>query len=229
MKTNTKFRISLSVIIGLFFVLSGSYLYGQDSTETVTDIDGNIYNTIKIGTQTWMVEDLKVTKYNGGVPIMNITDKDAWNSEMKGAYSWYNNDASFKTVYGALYNFAAINTGNLAPKGWHVATEEEWQILVDFLGGEKIAGGKLKESGTSNWTKPNNADNSSGFNALPGGWRLAGDTWDFMNIGDKNLWWTSSNKNFLQAKSVAVAFKSTGISIAAGTKKWGMGVRCIKD
>lgn len=211
------------------FIVSSLIVFSQETNETVTDIDGNIYNTVKIGTQIWMLEDLKVTKYNNGVPILNITDRNSWNTELKGAYCWYGNDVSFKSVYGALYNFEAINKGNLAPKGWHVASQEEWQILINFLGGDNIAGGKLKESGTSNWTKPNIADNSSGFTALPGGWRVGGSGDDFVNVGDISMWWTSSNKNLMQAKQVSIGYKKVSVAIASGSKSWGLAVRCIKD
>jgi len=217
-------------LIVLIALIISSIIYSQENSETVTDIDGNVYKTIKIGTQIWMIENLKVTKYNGGTPILNFTDKNSWRGQIGGAYCWYNNEPSFKSIYGALYNFDAVKTGNLAPKGWHVATEEEWKILIDFLGGEKIAGEKLKESGTANWTNSNNANNSSGFTALPGGWRYAGESYDFMFIGDLNVFWTSTNKNFLQAKYVEIRKKSKGVNIVSSTtKSYGMSIRCIKD
>jgi uncharacterized protein (TIGR02145 family) len=140
-------------------------------TNTVTDIDGNIYHTVTIGTQVWMVENLKTTKYRNGDPIPNVTG-NAWAALTTGAYCWYNNDAAtYKATYGALYNWYAVaDSRNIAPTGWHVPTDAEWTTLTTFLGGESVAGGKLKETGTNHWTSPNTgATNETGFTALPGG------------------------------------------------------------
>lgn len=220
---------NIFLLFSLMIICSISY--GQDTNETVTDIDGNVYKTVKIGTQIWMNEDLKVTKYNNGYPIQHITDAKTWKTNyIGGSYCWYNNDEIYKTYNGALYSWRVIETGNLAPKGWHVPTVEEWQSLIDFLGGEKIAGGKLKEAGTSHWVKPNKgADNSSGFNALPGGWRYAEETVDFFAIGIANLWWSSTKSNILQAKSCTVNSNSSKANISSSNKLLGMSVRCIKD
>lgn len=226
----TKNWIYPSYLMGVVFVLLSVYTFGQEGNETVTDIEGNVYNTVVIGTQTWMLEDLKVTKYNGGVPIPCKMDKKAW-PDYSGSYCWYNNEEIYKTTNGALYNWAAINTGNLAPKGWHVPSAAEWQILIDYLGGEKIAGGKLKEAGTSHWTGPNEgADNSSGFTALPGGSRIGGDgMFDFLWLGIGNSWWTSSKKSYLKSMCVTVSNKNSKVKVDAAEQTWGLAVRCLKD
>ena len=135
--------------------------------ETFTDIDGNVYHAVVIGTQTWMVENLKTTKYSNGDPIPT-----AVTSLTPGAYCMYNNDAvTYKADYGALYNWYAVaDSRNIAPAGWHVPTKTDWTTLTDYLGGESVASGKLKENGSSHWLTPNTgATNSSGFTALPGG------------------------------------------------------------
>jgi uncharacterized protein (TIGR02145 family) len=148
--------------------------YGNQVTFTttpqVTDFDGNIYNTVTIGTQLWMQENLKTTHYRDGSPIPNITGS-TWSSQTSGAYRWYNNDILNKDPYGAQYNFLAIvSSNNLCPSGWHVSTDAEWTALVTFLGGSNIAGGMLKETGTTHWSSPNTgATNESGFTALPYG------------------------------------------------------------
>ncbi len=150
---------------------------------TVTDIDGNIYHTVTIGTQVWMVENLKVTKYNDGNVIPYVTDSVSWGKLQTPAYCFYNNDIKNKTIYGALYNWYSVNTGKLAPNGWHVAKDSEWKTLITFLGDpsnnalfgeDSIAGGKMMEIGTSHWIGLNSgANNSSGFTALPGGGRFS--------------------------------------------------------
>jgi uncharacterized protein (TIGR02145 family) len=143
-----------------------------DNNNTVKDIDGNIYHTVTIGTQVWMVEDLRTTHYNDGTPIPHITDTKEWENLKSGAYCWncwLNNAESDKTVYGALYNWYAT-TDKLCPVGWHVSTDEDWEILIDYCGGWEIAGGKLKEAGTAHWESPNiGATNEFGFTAIPFG------------------------------------------------------------
>ena len=136
---------------------------------TATDIDGNVYHTVTIGTQIWMVENLKTTRYNDGSPIPFVTDSSSWSNLTTPGYCWYNNDTTNKNTYGALYNWFAVNTGKLAPTGWHVPTDDEWTTLTTYLGGESIAGGKLKETGTTHWRTPNaGATNEIGFTASSG-------------------------------------------------------------
>jgi uncharacterized protein (TIGR02145 family) len=139
---------------------------------TVTDYDGNVYNTVQIGTQDWMQENLKTTSYNNGDPIPNVTDNLTWAGLYSEAYCWYNNnEAAYKNIYGALYTiYAAGDVRNICPTGWHTASDEDWTILTDFLSGSTVAGGKLKETGTTHWTDPNTgATNSSGLTIMPGG------------------------------------------------------------
>lgn len=138
------------------------------------DIDGNIYHTVIIGNQIWLAEDLKTTKYNDGTPIPLVTGNAGWINLSTPGYCLYDNDITNRETYGALYNWFALQTGKLCPTGWHVPSDEEWTVLTDFLGGESIAGGKLKEAGTVHWDTPNlGATNESGFTSLPGGFRGA--------------------------------------------------------
>jgi uncharacterized protein (TIGR02145 family) len=141
--------------------------------DTLTDQDGNIYKTVTIGTQTWMAENLRTTKYRNGSAIHNVTDNTAWTNLTTGAYCNYNNakDTIIIATYGRLYNwYAAIDIRNIAPTGWHVPSDAEWTTLITYLGGESIAGGKMKEIGTTHWSSPDGvADNSSGFTGLPSG------------------------------------------------------------
>jgi len=135
----------------------------------VIDIDNNRYHIVTIGTQTWMAENLKVTRYNDGTPIPLVTDNVAWSNLSTPGYTWYNNSSS---DYGALYNWYTVSNGikNVCPTGWHIPTDDEWGNLVSFLGGSDNAMGKMKQSGLANWTMPNTAaTNDSGFAGLPGG------------------------------------------------------------
>jgi len=144
---------------------------------TVTDIDGNCYRTVTIGTQVWMAENLKVTHDCNGEAIPNVTDGATWAGLTAGAYCEYNNDVNNVATYGRLNNWYAVaDSRNISPAGWHVASDAEWQTLSIFLGGDAIAGGKMKETGTTHWYSPNTgATNESGFSALPGGYRASGN------------------------------------------------------
>ena len=205
-----------------------SFTISQSDTLKVTDIDGNVYRTVKIGTQIWMAENLKTTSFNDSTSIPNVTDQVTWASLTTPGYCWYNDSIYYKNSFGALYNWYTVNTGKLAPKGWHVATDEEWAILTTFLG-DSVAGGKLKETGTLNWTAPNTgATNVTGFTALPGGGR--GDdngTFDFK--GTISFWWTSTVLDDTYARFRSLGYNNSGVGKSGSGKDNGLYVRCVKD
>jgi len=205
------------------------------SYDTVSDINGNIYKTIQIGTQLWMAENLKTANYNDNTPIPNITDDLNWMDAGTGAYCWYHNqETTYKNTYGALYNWYAVNTGKLCPTGWHVPSKEEWMILATYLGNVELAGSKLKESGTTHWQNPNKeANNSSGFTALPGGVRDVSSDFGgfFSSIGTYGFWWSSTPGNeptdhslWLDSNSDKFSFIPVWIRDNSG-----LSVRCLKD
>lgn len=207
-----------------------SFKTKESGTGTVTDIDGNIYHTVQIGDQIWMVENLRTTRYRNGDPIPNITDKTAWQSLTTGGYCWYNNDSKNKPVYGALYNWFAVNDSRkLVPEGWHVPSHQEWTVLWNFLGGQNLAGGKLKETGSLHWTNPNNgATNESGFCALPGGVRS--NLGDFYQLGSFGYWWCTDETNNTDAWSVSAGHVLVQMEDYGGcNKNEARSVRCIKD
>ena len=228
----------LFCIVFLIILNSPSVLKAQG---TVTDIDGNVYHTVKIGTQVWMVENLKTTKYRNGDPI--DTDKtNTWESTTTGYYCWYEDMASkYKANYGALYNWSAVNDSRkIAPQGWHVPTYAEWTILINFLGNKiDYAGAKLKESGVAHWTTPNfGATNSSGFTALPGGFLYPGRyTGDYLNpkyatfshIGKRGYWWSSTKESGDSAWHLALGYDSGEVYINGIMKSFGCSVRCLRD
>lgn len=197
-----------------------------------TDGDGINYPIVDIGGQIWMAENLKTTKYRDGT---NITypgiDNVAWQNNTNGAYSWYNNDeTSNKNVYGALYNwFVVINSHHLCPTGWHVPTNAELTTLTTFLGGESIAGGKLKETGFMNWQNPNfGATNETGFSAIPGGFR-ASNNGTFSNIKVTGFWWSSNEFNVTTAWYRYLSYSIGEVNGGDNGKNNGFSVRCVKD
>ena len=203
----------------------------KDSTK-ITDVDGNIYNTVKIGTQVWMAENLKTTKLNDGTAIALVTSNETWGTLSSPGYCWYNNDEpGTKLTYGALYNWYTLNTSKLCPSGWHIPDNSEWTVLTDYLGGISIAGGKLKEAGTAHWSTPNTgATDEVYYTALPGGAR--GGTGDFANIGLYGYWWAADahaiDPDF--AWGFVLSYNSAAVIRADYYfKRDGFSVRCLKD
>jgi uncharacterized protein (TIGR02145 family) len=197
----------------------------------IKDIDRNYYNTVVIGTQTWMAENLKTTKYNDGTPITYTgTDYTSWVNNTSGAYAWFNNDeATYKTTYGALYNRYTVNTSKLCPSDWHVPTDDEWTTLITYLGGESIAGGKLKETGTTHWYSPNTgATNETGFTALPGGFRDS-DGSAFGGVEGNGLWWSATQSDNTGGWFRSLFYDRSDVQRGALANKYGLSVRCLKD
>ena len=219
-------------------VSSAGTSYGSDMTFTttggssqVTDGDGNVYNTVTIGSQVWITESLKTTKYNDGTAIPNVIDNTAWSSNTSGAYCDYSNTSSYSSTYGRLYNWYAItsaNPKNVCPTGYHVPTDAEWTTLITSLGGEAVAGGKLKETGTTHWLAPNTAaTNESGFTALPGGYRS--DTGAFGLLGTIGFYWSSTEGGDTFAWYRYFYNTDGSANRGENDKKGGFSVRCIKN
>lgn len=197
----------------------------------VTDIDRNVYQTVKIGQQVWMAENLKVTRLNDGTLIPEVKGNPDWDFCSKPAYCYYNDDGTaYKSVYGALYNWYAVNTGILCPVGWHVPSESEWQELRNYLG-VYFAGDKLKEAGTIHWLSPNTGTNETGFTALPGGRRVY-SPWgfgEFIDMGRAGYWWSSFE--FLSGTIFATGMGYSDHN-AGSYFEWassGLSVRCIEN
>ena len=194
------------------------------------DYDGNIYNTIIIGTQLWMKENLKTTHLNNGLVIPLVKDSIAWKNLKMPGYCWYYNDAlKYKNIYGALYNWYSVNTNHLCPTGWHVPTYVEWTTLITYLESDKsLAGRELKEIGTSHWLSPNkDVNNISGFTALPSGGRnIDGMFW---YIGNYGFWWSSTEDITSSAWSIFMSNLNSNVNSYSGDKSSGFSVRCLKD
>lgn len=205
------------------------------ATDTVTDSDGNEYNTVVIGTQEWMAENLKTTKYCNGDIIPNIPwiNNQQWVTLTTPAWGHYDNDNQYDIPYGKLYNWLAVSDErNICPCGWHVPTDAEWTILVNHLGGPPTAGNKMKLSGTEYWWSPNTGStNESGFSGLPGG--IAGFTFD--GLGGQGWWWSSNDLSgwvWIRMLSVNSGFVLRDaihqVSIF-GFGGPGLSIRCLKD
>ncbi len=198
-------------------------------TYTLTDIEGNEYKVVKIGEQVWMAENLLTTKYNDSTAIPLVTDITAWGNLSTPGYCWYNNDsATYAQTYGALYNWYTVNTGNLCPTGWHVPTDTEWTTLTTYHGGESVAGGKLKETGTTHWDTPNTgATNETGFTALPGGYRLGNGPFDrirrFCNL------WSATEFDTYEAWNRSIYYDDSLADRVNNSKRRGFSVRCVRD
>lgn len=213
-----------------------------DTSGPVTDIDGNIYPTVRIGTQWWMARNLEVTHYRNGDSIPNVTDGTTWASLNSGAYCNYNNDTSSVAVYGRLYNWHALgDSRQIAPDGWHVPTDAEWRQLEMNLGMSQAQadslgfrgtteGGKLKEAGTSHWNSPNTgASDESGFSALPGGYCAGLNFGNFGNMGKYGYFWSSTEYYGVDAWGRSLNYLHPFIGRIAFSKGEGFSVRCIKD
>ena len=191
--------------------------------------DGKKYSIVKINSQVWMSENLNASTYRNGDPIRYVRTPEEWvdaAEKKEGAWCYYDNDPKNGEVYGKLYNWYAVNDSRgLAPKGYHIPSNAEWTILTDFLGGEEIAGKKMKS--TTGWTGSGNGDNSSGFNGLSGGYcRYNGY---FIRISDYGYWWSSSENYTNSAYSRVLYNGNKGVSRYVVDKGEGFSVRCLRD
>jgi uncharacterized protein (TIGR02145 family) len=218
------------------------------ATTGVIDYDGNFYETVKIGTQEWMAENLKTTKLNDGTDLPNVTDDTEWSALTSASYCWYDNDENTnKDTYGALYNWYAVNTGKLCPQGWHVSTDEEWTNLGTYLtsNGFNYDGTTTENkyakalASSSGWNfdgsvgAPGNTDypdkkNASGFTALPGGVRDANVSM-FGSIGNFAIWWTASEVDPATAWDRGVDYRYSSLGRGIVNKSSGFSVRCLKN
>jgi uncharacterized protein (TIGR02145 family) len=199
---------------------------GWVSLTTATTVN---YPSVLIGAQYWMEKNLEVTTYRNGDPIPYVTDATAWAALTTGAWCYYNNDPANGSLYGKLYNWYAVNDPRgLAPVGWHVPTDAELTTLSTTLGGDAVAGGKMKVAGTTRWTTPNTgADNSSGFAGLPGGARNKFGS--FVNVGFNGSWWSSSESDATFAWGRDLYYTSGAILRNLFSKQHGFSVRCLMD
>ncbi len=220
----------MDYIKGYFLVMTLILIQvsGLDA-QIVKDIEGNVYLTTQIGTQTWMAENLRTTKFNDGKTIPFVADDKAWFALKTPAYCWLKNDIDNKEEYGALYNWYAVDSKKLCPAGWHVPEIKEWKILETFLGDPEVAGNKLKESGMKHWkNSATNSPDELGFTALPGGMRRYSGVFQD-NADSFAVWWSSTEVNKKDAWSRGLQDISTRFWIGPYDKRSGYSVRCLKN
>jgi len=228
MKNKSKFfGLSLFVIgLCLFFVIGCEKEKKEDVGSFTDKRDGNVYNWITIGDQIWMSENLRY------LPSVVESDTGSNSTAYYYVYEYNGTDVNAAkatanyTTYGVLYNWSAACSS--CPTGWHLPTDAEWNELVDYLGGESGAGGKLKETGTTHWNSPNTATNETGFTALPGGAR-GNNSGSFCNIGTTCFWWSATEDGTEDAWGWDVYYSGSHVYKRIGNKALGFSVRCIKD
>jgi uncharacterized protein (TIGR02145 family) len=233
-----KIRFLLSLLVAVSLLLINACTEDKDyllimnpwvNYGSLTDQEGNTYKTIKIGYQTWMVQNLTTTKLTDGTPIPVVDDPGTWSNLTTQACCWQNNDPFRKVTYGVLYNWFTVNSGKLCPSGWHVPSDAEWTTLVDYLGGESIAGGKLKEIGFRHWNSPNTGSTDEvNFRALPGGYRQNGSGAYFENLGVSGCWWTTgkiADKTIIRV----LYYDNNEVQKSLYPRQYGFSVRCVWD
>ena len=199
-------------------------------SQTVSDVDGNTYNTVSIGNQVWLTENLKTTKFNNQDPIPLVTDNTLWSTQTEAAYCSYQDDNQLANEYGNLYNWHVVNDiRNVCPTGYHVPSILEWEALIDFLGGAAVAGGKLKEAVLAHWMDPNTgATNSSGFTLLPSGWR-ANNNGFYENLSYMAYVWSSTSVDAQSSSIILVGYDSPACYTSDSHILTGLPIRCLKD
>ena len=227
----SKYICMLLILSAILISSCGGNKSGDDSQKSI--------ETVTIGKQVWMKTNLDVSKYRNGDIIPEVKDAKEWAKLTTGAWCYYNNDPSFGKIYGKLYNWYAVSDPRgLAPEGWHISTDTEWSVMAKILGGDSLAGAKLKEAGTIHWLSPNaGATNLSSFTALPGGYRLVDGS--FNNIGKYGYWWTSTKANIINPWYINLTYIHEIMNKNDGSMKGepfprsiseaGFSVRCVKD
>lgn len=233
-------NVILKIGLGVFPIIS--MLHVGDAHAQLTDFDGNVYDTIKIADQVWMAENLKVTHFPDGRAIPLETDPLTWENlgSDAPAYCYYDNDPVHAERYGILYTWAAAMNGSessesvpsgvqgICPSGWHLPSDAEWKILTTYLGGERHAGGKMKQSGTNDWLEPNEeANNISGFSGLPAGIRFGNGSFD--NLGKNGRWWSTTENTSTYAWYRYLYYDNGEVRRSFNWKNYGFSIRCVKN
>ncbi|WP_293896008.1 FISUMP domain-containing protein [Flavobacterium sp.] len=228
--TTYTYRIYSYNSVGNSPTYSNELILNTTSCTTTTDIDGNIYQLVTICDQTWTKTNLNVSKYRNGDVIPQVTNPTEWTNLTTGAWCYHLNNTANGAIYGKLYNWYAVNDPRgLAPVGYHIPSDAEWTTLTTCLGGETVAGGKMKETSTTHWTSPNTgATNSSGFTGLPGGYRGYGGG-AFYTTGDQGFWWSSLQVSAPAAWARNLRYDSGTAGRDYSNKSFGFSVRCVRD
>ena len=237
--TTQKKSSPFGIILGIVLILGFGYLIwngnaGTQNIETESTSTENeaIVNSVTIGSQEWQAENLNVDRFRNGDPIPEVRTKEEWVAAGKRgepAWCYYDNDPENGKLYGKLYNWYAVNDSRgLEPEGWHIPTDDEWTTLTDYLGGEEVAGGKMKTTGTTYWESPNEAaTNESGFSALPGGYRI--NNGSFSNISFSARSWSATESVNFNARDRTLYGHIGYVNRYNTNKSFGASVRCLRD
>jgi uncharacterized protein (TIGR02145 family) len=223
-----KYILRISGVIILIILI---YSFKKDGDNTIKDIDSNVYTSVTIGTQVWMVENLKTTRYRNG-DLIRTTFPATLDISLESTpkYQWaYDDTESNVNTYGRLYTWYTVtDIRGVCPTGWHVPSDAEWSTLTTFLGGDNVEGGKLKEAGTIHWQEPNEgAINSSGFTALPGGYCKYDGS--FYHFGSNGYWWSSTEDSTSSAYYRYIVCDYSVVARYYSSKRYGFSVRCLRD
>jgi uncharacterized protein (TIGR02145 family) len=226
MKANK--RIIPIILASMFLMFATSCKKSTKPENIVEDIDGNQYHTVTIGSQVWMVENLRVTHYRNGDPILNYSDPVGWSNQTAGAYCNYNNELGNAATYGRIYNWYVVSESrNICPEGWHIPSEAEWNQMVNYLGGNVAAVNAIKQTGSAYWGNNNPGTNSSGFSALPGGVRSSSG--NFSELNNKAAWWVTCEICINNGKLTYINSADNKVYNSGASKKSGCSIRLIKD
>lgn len=221
--------VLLTLLTGTLATISFSCSKTDNGPAPVKDVESNSYNTIRIGNQVWMAENLRTATFNDGTAIPVVPDASEWSNLTTPGLCWYNNDElANRESYGTLYNYFTVTTGKLCPSGWHIPSGAELQTLRETLGDTLTGGGKLKEEGTVHWRSPNTgADNSTGFTALPAGIRYFEGT--YSSLAYFTSFWSSTRSDDNKIWYLSLYYSDAVAAINKTSGKDGFSVRCIKD
>ena len=220
-------KLRLGIII-VFLCRVFTPVSAKKAGESAKDVDGNIYESVVIGTQTWLTENLKSTRYDDATEIKEIKDNGEWAKATAPGFCWYNNDAANKDEYGALYNWHVIKNGNICPKGWHVPTDAEWTTLETFVGGSAQAALMLKEKGTQHWKSTSDAvGDTYNFSAIAAGFRNSDGNFTYQ-LSDC-CFWTATPSTPTYAHNRSFSYYDKGINSRDIQRTNGYSIRCVKD
>lgn len=240
MRINLKLSLIILFVVGCSSFKLSAQTIGVSLVETVKDIEGNIYHTVKIGDQIWLQENLRTKKYRNGKSIIKKSKNNDWTINKSGAYTIYANDSIKENAFGLLYNWYAVaNPSGLCPVGWHVAKDSEWNQMVKYLDNyadttdlkrvqSEVAGGQLKEIGITHWASPNTgATGTANFYGYAGG--NCGPNGQYNDVGAYGYWWTSKSSTNGEAYGRLLSYFNSNIDRFKTTKNLGFSVRCVMN
>jgi len=229
LQANTSVYIDSALISGSAYIYRVFAITESNSSYYSLQSASTPYAMVQVGEQVWMTENLQVIKYRDNTEITHLTSDEDWSNAATGGYCTYDNSDANIDTYGRLYNwYAVVNNRNLAPEGWHLPSDSEWQVLVDYLGGAGLGGGKLKEEGIGHWASPNTgATNQAKFNALPSGYRSSAGAYHGLSYGTH--FWSTTELNSTNSLNRTLYYNSAGMNSNSNGMRYGFSIRCLRN